>query len=576
MTTGLTAGTNIVTALRIDDRADSVQFSVVTVSGGVSYYTLTPATGQTIVAGDSVAYILKAFDQFGNAVANGDSVTLTTPGSATAGFSPGPYEFGGTDSLTFRVSDSTAGSFTVRADNIDNSAITITSGLITVLPGDATSILMLSSSDSINVGGERLLQYALEDVYGNRLSDSLMIFSRLRGNGTFDNGLDTTNVRTNASGIAQANYTASDVLSFGSDSIEINYGGLNAVLVLPLRSSLVSYYTLSPSADSTITVGDSLAYTVTARDQFGNAIGNDGGLNLIRQGSSTVGFSPAPYNFNGADTLTFRVSDSTAGSFTVRVENTGSSSISGSSGLITVNPDSGAISIAKISGDATGVIAGTDQLLRVRVSDNFANVIAGDSIRFIIRSGGGTISGSDSIGVITDGAGNAEATLTTGLTAGTNIVTALRIDDRADSVQFSVVTVSGGVSYYTLTPATGQTIVAGDSVAYILKAFDQFGNAVANGDSVTLTTPGSATAGFSPGPYEFGGTDSLTFRVSDTTSGSFTVRADNINNSAITITSGLITVLPGDATSIRHVIQFGFNQCWWRATLTVCLRRCLW
>ena len=145
-----------------------------------------------------------------------------------------------------------------------------------------------------------------------------MIFSRLRGNGTFDNGLDTTNVRTNASGIAQANYTASDVLSFGSDSIEINYGGLNAVLVLPLRSSLVSYYTLSPSADSTITVGDSLAYTVTARDQFGNAIGNDGGLNLIRQGSSTAGFSPGPYNFNGADTLTFRVSDSTAGSFTVQ------------------------------------------------------------------------------------------------------------------------------------------------------------------------------------------------------------------------------------------------------------------
>ena len=163
------------------------------------------------------------------------------------------------------------------------------------------------------------------------------------------------------------------------------------------------------------------------------------------------------------------------------------------------------------------------------------------------------MSGSDSIGVITDGAGNAEASLTTGLAAGTNIVTALRIDDRADSVQFSVVTVSGGVSYYTLTPATGQTIVAGDSIAYTLNAFDQYGNAVANGDSVTLTTPGSATAGFSPGPYLFAGADSLTFRVSDTTSGSFTVRADNINNSAITITSGLITITPNTVVSIAKV-----------------------
>ena len=550
LTTGLTAGTNIVTALRIDDRADSVQFSVVTVSGGVSYYTLTPATGQTIVAGDSVAYILKAFDQFGNAVANGDSVTLTTPGSATAGFSPGPYEFGGTDSLTFRVSDSTAGSFTVRADNIDNSAITITSGLITVLPGDVTSILMLSSSDSINVGGERLLQYALEDVYGNRLSDSLMIFSRLRGNGTFDNGLDTTNVRTNASGIAQANYTASDVLSFGSDSIEINYGGLNAVLVLPLRSSLVSYYTLSPSADSTLTVGDSLAYTVTARDQFGNAIGNDGGLNLIRQGSSTAGFSPAPYNFNGADTLTFRVSDSTAGSFTVRVENTGSSSISGSSGLITVNPDSGTISIAKISGDATGVIAGTDQLLRVRVSDNFANVIAGDSIRFIIRSGGGTISGSDSIGVITDGAGNAEATLTTGLTAGTNIVTALRISDRADSVQFSVVTVSGGLTEIRIQRIRGadqavyeDSIITTDSTL-ILFASGYDANGVYLGEVISDWTVSGEIGSFTTTSPN----DSIIF--DPTTVGSGTIRAADTTNALINDQSGLITVNPGVMVAI--------------------------
>jgi hypothetical protein len=91
---------------------------VVTVSGGVSYYTLTPSGDSTIVAGDSIAYTLNAFDQYGNTVANNDSVSLSAVGSATAGFSPGPYEFGGADSLTFRVSDSLSGSFTVRADNI--------------------------------------------------------------------------------------------------------------------------------------------------------------------------------------------------------------------------------------------------------------------------------------------------------------------------------------------------------------------------------------------------------------------------------------------------------------------------
>jgi hypothetical protein len=189
----------------------------------------------------------------------------------------------------------------------------------------------------------------------------------------------------------------------------------------------------------------------------------------------------------------------------------------------------------------------------VRVSDSFANVVAGDSIRFIVRSGGGTMSGSDSIGVITAGSGIAEASLSTGLTAGANIVTALRIDDRADSVQFSVVTVSGGVSYYTLTPDTASIIVAGDSIGYTLKAFDQYDNAVANNDSVSLTAIGSSTAGFNPGPFEFNGTDSLAFRVSDTTAGSFTIRADNINNPAISVQSGLITIIPNTVVSIAKV-----------------------
>jgi len=387
-TTGDTAGTNIVTALRVDNRADSVQFSIGTVSGGVSYYTLSPTGVNTIVAGDSIAYTLIARDQYGNRVTNSDSVTLSAVGSSTAGFSPGPYEFS-SDSINFRASDTTTGSFTIRTDNIDNSAITGSSGLITVLPGDATSIIQLSSSDSINVGGERLLQYALEDSFGNRLSDSLMIFSRFNGNGTFDNDLDTTNVRTNASGIAQANYTASDNFSFVTDSIEINYGSLFDTLSLPLRSSLVSYYTLSPSIDSIIAAGDSITYTVTARDQFGNAIGSDGGVNLIRVGSVTAGFSPTPHNFNGDSTLQFRVSDFTAGSFTVRVEDNGNSTIIGQSGLITIDPASVDSLLFTPSGNLS-VSAGANIVYTVRAIDQFGNSVTNNNTLDINFSPSGT------------------------------------------------------------------------------------------------------------------------------------------------------------------------------------------
>ena len=77
-----------------------------------------------------------------------------------------------------------------------------------------------------------------------------------------------------------------------------------------------------------------------------------------------------------------------------------------------------------------------------------------------------------------------------------------------------------------------------------MRSFDHYGNAVVNSDDVTLDSENSLTAGFNPGPYEFGGTDSLNFRVSDYISATFTVRATNNNNPSVTIQSGIISVTP--------------------------------
>ena len=111
-----------------------VNWDVDVVGNSVSYYALTPAGDSTITAGDSIAYTLTAYDQFGNTVANSDSVTLTAVGSDSAGFSPGPYEFSGLDTLAFKVSDFVVGSFTVRVNNIDIPTLSVQSGLITIDP----------------------------------------------------------------------------------------------------------------------------------------------------------------------------------------------------------------------------------------------------------------------------------------------------------------------------------------------------------------------------------------------------------------------------------------------------------
>jgi hypothetical protein len=234
----------------------------------------------------------------------------------------------------------------------------------------------------------------------------------------------------------------------------------------------------------------------------------------------------------------------------VRAENTGNSAVSGSGGLITVIADPLTISIAKVSGDAVGLVAGVDQLLRVRVTDNFANPIAGDSVRFIVRSGGGNISGSDSVDVATDAAGNTEATLTTGLTPGTNIVTALRIDDRTDSVQFSVTTDPGGIAelrIQTLRGADqsvfGDSVITTDSTLVLFAAgYDISGNYL--GEIVSdWTVTGSIGIFTTTNPN-----DSIIF--DPTTVGSGTIRAADSSNALINDQSGLITVNPGVVVSI--------------------------
>jgi hypothetical protein len=551
LTTGIIADSNIVTALRVDNRADSVQFGIGTVSGGVSYYSLSPSTGQTIVAGDSVAYTLYAHDQYGNRVATSDSVTLEAVGSITAGFSPEPYEFGGADSLLFSVSDTTAGLFTVRADNIDLPAVTGSSGLITILPGDVTSIIRLSSADSINVGGERLLQYALEDTYGNRLSDSLVTFTRFNGNGLFSNGSSTLDTLTNAGGVAEALYTASDTLSFGTDRIEITYGPINDTLDLPLRSSLVSYYTLSPTGPQSITAGDSLEYVITARDQFGNAIANSDSIIASAVGSSTAGFSPGNYDFNGADTVVFKVSDASAGAFTVRVENSGNSAVNGQSGLVTVSV-AGADSLIKVSGDGSGIIAGTDRLLRVLITDSFNNPVSGDSVRFIVHSGGGNLGGLDSVGVASDSQGEAAVNFTTGDSVGTNIVTALRVTDRGDSVQFSIATAPAGISYYTVIPDTNIFRVD-TTINVTVTAYDVYDNVVTTDSStvVEFLTTGTRV-NFNP-PEDTLNAGTLTFSLSDSAAETMTVTARSKFDITKTGTSPVLNVLPGAADSLFKI-----------------------
>ena len=226
----------------------------------------------------------------------------------------------------------------MQVTNDNDSNVNGESGLVTVNGAAADHFVKLSSETAITVGTDRLLQVRLEDAYGNDLSGESVTFTRIRGTGTFSNGLSSISVTTDVNGVAEATYTASTSVSFGSDSIDVTSGSVATNYVLPLQAGAVTHYTFNPSADQTIAAGGSVNYTVMAKDQYGNGVVNSDNVTVSTPGSSTATVSPsANLSFSNDSTLSFSVSDTVTGSFTVRVSNDSNTDINGESGLVTVN-----------------------------------------------------------------------------------------------------------------------------------------------------------------------------------------------------------------------------------------------
>jgi hypothetical protein len=346
--------------------------------GAVAYYEFIPAGDQSTIAGIGVDFTVTARDAYGNPVVNSESVNLTTPGSISATFNVTlPVGFNGSSSINFTVTDTVAGIFALRAVNTTNESVNGESGLITVNPDVEDHFVILSSQDPIRVRTERLLQIRLEDQYNNFISDSNVTFTRIHGNGYFGTPGTASVLRTtNSSGIAEALYTASDSLSFVDDSIRVTFNTVADTIVLPLQAGAVAYYEFVPADSQFTAAGDSVLFTITARDAYGNGVLNSGQVNLSAVGSTTAAFrQDMPIGFGGDSTITTAVVDERAGSFTVRAVNNSNTSVKGESGLITVNPDVEDHFVILSSQDPIRV--GTDRLLQVRLEDQYNNVISG-------------------------------------------------------------------------------------------------------------------------------------------------------------------------------------------------------
>ncbi len=329
-------------------------------------------------------------------------------------------------------------------------------------------------------------------------------------------------------------------------------GSANGIAASPsirITAADASIYEISPDTDVSIAAGANLNVEITAIDEFNNTVSSDDSVNIIIVGSSTVN-APTGERFSSSSSLTFSVSDSVAGEFSIRVENVLRPELTISSGIITVLPGA-ADALEMVSGDGETVTAGTSQILQVRVTDGFGNLVPNTDVRFQVTGGGGNIGGSNQVDITSDANGLAEVTLTTGPTAGvTNTVLTTLLSGSMDTFTFNVNTTPGQISYFTVVPS-GFNFTAGQTFSVTATAFDANDNQVSEtGTSVDFASFGGASVSFPGGTSGTLTNGATSFSVVNTEAEVFRVTTALTANAAVQGVSDEITIAAAAASTI--------------------------
>ncbi len=284
----------------------------------------------------------------------------------------------------------------------------------------------------------------------------------------------------------------------------------------------IDHYAVSTAAS--VAAGTSFDVSIEARDVYENVVilaSNAVNLTAI----DDINPGPAQSTLSsGTATLangTVVKSESYTKAEPIRVQ-VDASGHQGISNVLTVSA-APAKRIAKVSGDATGVVAGNTQLLTTQVFDAYDNPVAAQSVAFAVQGGGGSVAPPS---VDTDANGLATSTLTTGNAVGVNAVKATILDENPpalERVDYSVSTVAGPIANFTVTPAK-TSLVAGEVTAVDVHAFDVHANPVVldNATPITLSATGAAQLGATAGTLTAGAFSTTVF---DTVVQSFTVTA---------------------------------------------------
>jgi parallel beta-helix repeat protein len=347
--------------------------ALVTFTPGAPFTLTLTAVPATLPVGNSSTLTATVTDQYGNAVANGTTITFTTSlgmlSSSTAS------TIGGNASVT--LNSTLPGVATVTATV--NSLSTTTQ--VTFTAGAPFTLTLTAVPTTLPVGNSSTLTATATDQFSNPVADGTTI--------SFTTSLGTLSSGTAATSGGNASVTLSSTTA-GAAAVTATVGSLNATALVTF--TLGAPFTLTLTAvPSTLPAGHSSALTATATDQFGNPVANGTPISFTTS-LGTLSSGTAATN-GGSASVT--LSSTIAGVATVMAA-VGSLS---ATALVTFTP--GAPFTLTLTAVPSTLPAGHSSALTATATDQFGNPVAN----------GTPISFTTSLGTATTVGGVATATL---------------------------------------------------------------------------------------------------------------------------------------------------------------------
>jgi hypothetical protein len=313
-------------ATRSGIRVNSAAFLALAVSGFPS----------TDTAGTSHAFTVTAVDAYGNTVSSYTGTVLFTSTDPQAAL-PGSYTFTAADAGThaFSATFKTAGKQKLKAADAANAAASGTQSNITVSAAAPASLALAGLPNAVTAGTQHTLTVAAQDAYGNvvpgytgtvQLTTSDAQAS-LRASYTFapaDAGRHTFAPTLKTAGLQWIAATdAANGLSGRLAGITVNPGAAAALAVTGFPSP--------------VTAGTSHAFTVTARDAYGNIVNGYAGT-IGFTSSDLLAALPSQYAFTALDagTHAFSATLNTAGAQKLKAADAATPTIAGTESNIQV------------------------------------------------------------------------------------------------------------------------------------------------------------------------------------------------------------------------------------------------